>query len=308
MRPIPKVGEWASTWLIRAMVVLAVVSTVAVGLYYVSDRYWRSSESLAGHESDRLEELVREDPQNPGARVSLGSAYLASDRYDEAIAQFEQAIELVPDYRDALVGLAFAYMGKGSDAEAIDYFNRVLEVTPEGSMASTDRVQETVLYYLGKIYLEQGQIDEAVEHLTRAVNLDRGDADALLLLGSAFRAQGEYDDAESAFKTALTYVPDFIEAYEGLEETYQADGELERARYARSMVALFSGDPEGAVAGLESVSAEVKDDADIFWGLGLAYERVGDDASALEAYRQAVSINEGHLLAEDALQRLEGTP
>lgn len=306
MNLIPKAGDRAATWLIRGMLVLAVVSTVGVGLYYVKDRYWRSSESLVGHESERLERLVREDPEDPGTRVALAGAYLASERYNEAIAQFEQALELVPDYRDALVGLAFAYMGQGDNAQAIEYFNRVLELTPEGSMAATDRVQQTVYYYLGKIYLEQGQPSEAAEYLKKAITIDRADADALYLLGRAFNADGEHGEAVVAFKAALTYVPDFIEAYEGLEGTYQAMGEPERAAYARSMVALFSGDPEGAVAGLESVSRDIQDDADIFWGLGLAYERTGDPEKAMEAYRRALSLNEGHLLAEGALQRLEG--
>jgi tetratricopeptide (TPR) repeat protein len=295
---------------IRVMLVLAVVSTVAVVVYGLRDRFFTSSESLIQHETQRLEQVLQEEPENLQARIALGNAYIADGRYQEAIDQLNQALELSGDenHRGILMGLAFAYMGSGDTAEAIEYFSRVAEISEGAGPIARDRVLETAYYYLGKMALEDGRADEAVEFLKKAVGVERSDADALYLLGKAYEAQANYGDAAEVYKLALAFVPDYIEAYEGLARAYEAQGEPERANYARAMITLFTGEPAEAADRLQQVAASVTDDADLFWGLGLAYERIGQQDKALEAYRQAVSLRDDHLLAQDGLRRLGGEP
>jgi tetratricopeptide (TPR) repeat protein len=294
----------------RVMLAIAVLSTVALVLYGLRDHFFTSGESLARHETERLEKVISEEPDNLQARISLGNAYIADGRYQDAIDQLNQALELATDseQRGVFTGLALAYMGAGDKAQAADYFGKVVEISEAGGGVARDRVLETAYYYLGKLALEDSRADEAVDFLKKAVGVEGSDSDALYLLGRAFEAQGDYESAVEAYKVALGFVPNYREAYEGLARVYEAQGQPERAKYARAMITLFTGDPAAAAASLQAVAASVTDDPDLFWGLGLAYERSGQQDKAVEAYRQAVSLRDDHFLARDALQRLGGEP
>ena len=294
----------------RVMLVIAVLSTVAIAVYALRDRFFTSSESLPQHETQRLEKIISDEPDNLQARIALGNAYIADGRYQEAIDQLNQAMELSQDgnQRGVLMGLAFAYLGAGDRGQATDYFTQVAEASEGGGAIARDRVMETAYYYLGKLALEDGRADEAVDLLKKAVTVERSDSDALYLLGKAFEAQGDYVQAVEAYKVALGFVPDYREAYEGLARAYEAQAQPERAEYARAMITLFTGDPASAAANLQAVAASVTDDADIFWGLGLAYEESGQRDKAVEAYEQALALRDDHMLARDALQRLSRKP
>lgn len=292
----------------RVMLVVAVLSTVAVVVYALRDRLFTSGESVPQHETQRLEQIIADDPQDLQARISLGNAYIADGRYQDAIDQLDQALELSSDneQRGIYMGLGLAYIGEDEKTQAADYFTKVAEISEASGGISRDRVLETAYYYLGKLALEDGRADDAVDFLKKAVGVEGSDSDALYLLGEAFEAQGDHEQAVQAYKLALSFVPGYREAYEGLARAYEAQGQPERAKYARAMITLFSGNPTAAAESLQQVTASVTDDADIFWGLGLAYERSGETEKALEAYRQALALRDDHFLAGDAVRRLEG--
>jgi tetratricopeptide (TPR) repeat protein len=294
----------------RVMLAVAVISTIAIAVYGLRERFFTSGESLAQHETQRLEKVISNDPQDLQARISLGNAYIADGRYQDAIDQLDQALELSQNenHRGILTGLAFAYMGAGNTTEAATYFTRVADISESSGAIARDRVMETAYYYLGKLALDDGRAPEAEEFLKKAVGVEQSDSDASYLLGNAFEAEGKYPEAVEAYKSALAFVPDYIEAYQGLARAYEAQAQPERASYARAMITLFTGQPAEAADRLQALAASVTDDADLFWGLGLAYERSGQQDKAVEAYKQAVTIRGDHLLAQDALRRLGGEP
>jgi tetratricopeptide (TPR) repeat protein len=289
---------------------VAVVSTIAIATYGLRERFFTSGESLAKHETQRLEQVISDDPQDLQARIALGNAYIADGRYQDAIDQLNQALELSQDEnnRGILTGLAFAYMGTGNTTEAASYFTRVAEISEGSGAIARDRVLETAYYYLGKMALDDSRAADAEGFLKKAIGVEQSDSDASYLLGNAFEAQKKYPEAVEAYKSALAFVPDYIDAYQGLARAYEAQGQPERATYARAMITLFTGQPSQAADRLQAVAASVTDDADLFWGLGLAYERSGQQDKAVTAYRQAVTVRSDHLLAQDALRRLGAEP
>ena len=294
----------------RVMLVVAVVSTVAIAAYGLRERFFTSGESLTQHETQRLEKVISGDPEDLQARIALGNAYIADGRYQDAIDQLSQALELSQNenHRGILTGLAFAYMGAGNPTEAASYFTRVAEISESTGGVARDRVLETAYYYLGKLALDDSRAADAEGFLKKAIGVEQSDSDASYLLGKAFEAEGKYKEAVEVYKNALAFVPDYIEAYQGLARVYEAQAQPERATYARAMITLFTGQPAEAADRLQAVAASVTDDADLFWGLGLAYERSGQQDKAVAAYRQAVTVRSNHLLAHDGLRRLGAEP
>lgn len=294
--------------LIRTAIALILIAGVGLaGLvgYYHWERQSQPRASLMEKMAQQMEDRVRADPQNVVLRLNLANAYLQAGLQDAALEQFQQALILEENHIGALLGLGTTYMQKGQKSEAIKYFTQVVEVTRGAEMVHLDRRVTTAHYYLGKIYLENNQLDEASRELTEALAGQRSNADILNLLAVVSQKRGNHSEAVDYFTRALRFDPAFVEAYGGLVVSYRALGDGQRASYAEAMASLFSGQVDAAIAKLESLVISV-DDADAYWGLGWAYETKGQTDKALAAYQSALDANPLHPLASASISRLKG--
>ncbi len=79
----------------------------------------RPEEALAFAERGR-----RLDPVSPGAQLNLGLIRYFARRYDEAIAAFEETLELAPGFGPAHVMLGRVYVAKGMPDRAVEELKR----------------------------------------------------------------------------------------------------------------------------------------------------------------------------------------
>ena len=81
---------------------------------------------------DRLEPLEAILPKTSPAQVvyNQGLAYLHSNRYNEAVVEFEKAIGLDPNYKEAYHGLGLAHLKMGNLGEAKRKAERALGIDP----------------------------------------------------------------------------------------------------------------------------------------------------------------------------------
>ncbi|MFQ6018982.1 MAG: tetratricopeptide repeat protein [Kiloniellaceae bacterium] len=93
---------------------------------------------------------------------NLGAVLLSQGKTDEAITQFEKAMELEPDLAMAHNNLGNALRQKGDWEGAADSFRRCLELSPD--IAEVHRS-------LGSVLQEQGKIEEAAAACRRALDL-----------------------------------------------------------------------------------------------------------------------------------------
>ena len=63
----------------------------------------------------------------------LGQAYLMQRKPDQAIAAFQEALQLDPQYGQAAAGLGNAYLAKGMKAEAEQAFQKAAELGYNGN-------------------------------------------------------------------------------------------------------------------------------------------------------------------------------
>ncbi|HEY6418527.1 MAG TPA: tetratricopeptide repeat protein [Candidatus Binataceae bacterium] len=87
----------------------------------------------------------------------------ADDKYDEAIAIYQQALEVDPDYIDAIHGLTMCYQAKGDLDGAIALTRRHIERDKEDILAWTN---------LSMFYQKKGMIAEAETAGAEARRLD----------------------------------------------------------------------------------------------------------------------------------------
>ena len=87
----------------------------------------------------------------------------ADEKYDDAIAVYNQALEIDPKFTDAVHGLAMCYQAKGNLDMAIELTKRYIEQEPEDILAFTN---------LSMFYQKKGMIKEAEAAGAEARRLD----------------------------------------------------------------------------------------------------------------------------------------
>ena len=81
---------------------------------------------------DAFREAVAIDPYNyPWAHVNMGMLLSDSEQYDEALAAFEQALQLIPDDAWTYTCMGKAYLGKGDVDAAVAAFEKAVQLAPD---------------------------------------------------------------------------------------------------------------------------------------------------------------------------------
>lgn len=107
-----------------------------------------------------------------------------SDKMDEAIAKFQQAVKLAPDLENAWNGLGWASFNSGKVPEAKEAFERVVALNPNHPAA---------LNGLGQLYLSQKKYAQAETYLLKAAPQAPA---AWFGLARLYLLQGKFEEAE----------------------------------------------------------------------------------------------------------------
>jgi superkiller protein 3 len=174
------------------MVVLAVLITCA----RTQTTYWRNSETLWNH-------TLACTPDNNVAHNNLGDAFYQQGRMDEAIAQYQRALEIKPDNEKAHYNLGNVSRDLGRMNEAISRYQKALAINPNYVEAINN---------LGVVFARQGRMEEAIAHFQKALIIKPDDANIHYNLGNAFRDQGRMEEAIAQFQKALAIKPNYVEA------------------------------------------------------------------------------------------------
>jgi hypothetical protein len=105
-------------------------------------------------------------PDSAERHRRAGDRHLRQGRLDEAAAQYRQALDANPLSVEAHSGLACCAAWQSDWALAIDELTRVVALQPDATQPQRN---------LGWVYWRQGQVDLAVQHYCRALELDPSD-------------------------------------------------------------------------------------------------------------------------------------
>jgi len=154
----------------------------------------------------------------------LGSEGLALQqlrRYDEAVAVFEEAIDLAPEEPVRHVLLIQGYGAAGRHKDALDAAEKARVTFPQDT---------TVLYQLGAALDRAGREPESEKVFRDVIARDPLDAGALNYLGYMLAEHGRsLDEAATLIRRALTIEPDNPSFLDSLGWTYVQQGKLDLA-------------------------------------------------------------------------------
>ena len=196
-------GSLGVGWRYRSWLFSGFSAAILVALIFcarIQTSYWRNGELLWGH-------TVACTSGNYIAYNNLGNILVKDRRVNEAIAQYQAALQIRPDYAVALDNLGNALLQKGRVDEAIDQLQTALQIEPANAKAHNN---------LGNALLQKGRVDEAIVHYQTALQIEPDYAEAHNNLGDALFQKGQADEAITQFQTALQIKPDYAEARNNL--------------------------------------------------------------------------------------------
>lgn len=141
---------------------------------------------------------LRLNPNRDDTHLKLGNLYFSEERFSEAAAEYEKAVNLWPSAENTFA-LGQAYMNVGRYSDAKSQFNKVLKIEP---------LKPDGHYGLGLNASRQGRYEEAIGHFTSAIRLNKNFYAAYAEMGYAHADLGQIDMATEIVRDLKESAPD----------------------------------------------------------------------------------------------------
>ncbi len=186
-------------------------------------------------------EALRLQPDDPATHNSLGMAYQMRGELDRAAAEYREAIRLLPAYTIARGNLGDVLLAQGRPEEAAEICRETIRLVPGFIPAHA---------WLAQALARQRRPEEAVASYREAIRLAPRYTLAYAGLGGVLRQLGDYAGAAAAIRTAFEIQPD--PQWQALMRQELARTER-RAALASRLAGVLGGaeQPAGAVEALE---------------------------------------------------------
>ena len=190
----PEANEQARAFYTEALDLDPQFARAYAGLAMTHAMDYRYRQASGSAESlDRALELAETarqiDPDIPDVYWAIGFVDAQSRRHDQALDALRKAIELNPSYADAYALMGGIYTYIGQPARSIPLLRTALRLNPDGGY----------LYFLllGRAYLFENDLDQALFNLSEAVRRNAEDVEAHIYLAATLVATGNRRAAES---------------------------------------------------------------------------------------------------------------
>jgi tetratricopeptide (TPR) repeat protein len=181
-----------------------------------------------------VDEALALDGDNGWAHYARGRVLFDQDNYDDALAAFEQAGELLPDNAEIVSwqGRSQQRRGFNSDdddvrdeayAQAATLLRRAIELNDRHKVA---------LSQLGWTLQYQDEYDDSLEYFEQAIAIDPEQDEAFNGMGWSLYNLDKFAEAEQNFREAVRLSPSYENAFYGLGQALEKLDRIEDAKQA----------------------------------------------------------------------------
>jgi tetratricopeptide (TPR) repeat protein len=218
---------------------LLLILLLSVGLV---DQAWNlAADGKQQQAINLLNKAIEQTPNDPDARLLLGSLLSETGQRDEAFLQLSEAVRLRPNSAEAQNALGEAYANFGFREQARQAFEKAVAIDPKSGIAqlnlgrsllAADHLDQAILllkpgadaatahYLRAKVYTEQGKAKQAAEQLLTALAIRSDFPEAWSDLGQARKTLLDEAGATAAFERAVKLNPSDSVAQYRLGEEY----------------------------------------------------------------------------------------
>jgi len=149
-----------------------------------------------------------------------GYVWLQKGEHDKAIADYTEAIHLIPNDATAYSNRGFAWGQKDEHDKAIADYTEVIRLNPKNASAYFGR---------GLAWGQKGELDKAIADYTEAIRFNPNDETAYANRGFAWLGKDEYDRAVADCTEAIRLNPKDAIAYANRGFAWLQKDEYDRA-------------------------------------------------------------------------------
>lgn len=230
---------------------------------------------------------------------SLGICHARQQQREEALACFQKAVELKPDFAHAHNNVGNVLKELGRLEQALDCYQQAVRLKPDFAEAHNN---------LGNLLRELGRFEAAEASCREAIRLRPDFADAHNNLGAALAEQERREEAEGCYRRALELKPYFAEAHNNLGNLLREQDRIDEAIYSLreavrlqpafaaahgglGMALLRRGSFDEAAAACAEAARLTPARAEAHLSLGFVRSEQGLFDEAIALYEQAISLN-----------------
>ena len=225
--------------------------TIIVALFaygaHAQSMIWKDSETLFSH-------ALKLYPKSHAARNNIGNVYRRNGQTAKAIEQYQAALAIEP------------YAGKLR--------------TELGKPSSLERNTAQIRSNLGSAYRALGNLPEALNQFTAALEHDDQNPQVHLGLAITRQQMGNFSEAESHFKQAIELQPNLAVAYLNLGALYVNSGQI-----------------EAGITQYELATDQNPQFPQAHYNLGIALRKMQRNREAKEAFEKAVALEPSFVAA-----------
>ncbi len=252
------------------------------------------------------------DQRNSRAANALACALDETGDFNTAQIMYEEALKLDPGLADARFNLGILHFNQRRFEAAITCFVTYMVKVGDNSRAHRN---------IGRSLEQLGQLDGAINSLTKASNLDPDNPEILFDLAIVYDLKDDLDTASAKYRRALELNPEYVEARYNLAELLMRTGQSFEA--INEFQTILSLEPEhhlalngmatcylnqreyGEAIGLLLQAIAVAPDYPLaHYNMGIAQKGLGNAEAALLSFQEASRLDPSDHAAITAAQKV----
>lgn len=229
---------------------------------------WRITATKQGYGSSFVDMNVRQLSTNPPITFTLkkmaglaalktdeesfalfdkGNTLLQEEKYDEALAVFEEFIAKYPEVYQVHLNTGTCYSKKGELDKAASEFQLVLDKALQVHGDYKKDVEATFRAFtgLGEISLKKGDFEAARKQFSQSLEISPRDEAAAYNVGEVFFSNQQIEEAIQYFELAIQIKKDWPKPYLKLGYVYLNKGDFDRSlEYFNAFIQMDPENPE----------------------------------------------------------------
>ena len=260
---------------------------------------------------DQYEQIVKLDPDSVDDHLLLGRLYRFNNDMQKAEAELKTAIKIDPNSEEAVTTLAMLYTDEGDTGHALKVLSSIPDSARSAKLYSAlgaayeqrkdyksaidaykhaiilDRDNLDAIRGLAENYLNDGQLDSALEQYKVIADSNPEDAQTYVRMAEIYRRQGKYDQALEGLKRAETLVPETMDVPYSMAAVYQAEG-----RYDDAIKLLQDLIRKTEKSEVGTSQADRNNRAIFIERLGMIYREQENYSAAIDTFRKMLPLGD----------------